>query len=137
MNMTNHLVFYDGECGFCDQVVQFLLKADEHQLFLFAPLKGKTAQEVLKGLSLKDRKEDSLVLVENYGEPQEKVYILGKGAFRILWLLGGAWRLLGWISFLPSFLYNWAYRLFARYRHRFFADRCQLPRGGKDQRFLP
>lgn len=137
MSMAKHLVFYDGECGLCDQVVQFLLKADAHKCFLFAPLKGATALQVLKGLSINDRKEDSLVLVENYREPHEKIYILGKGALRILWLLGGAWRLLGWISFLPSFLYNWAYRLFARYRHRFFANRCQLPQAKKDARFLP
>lgn len=135
--MVNHLVFYDGECGLCDQVVQFLLKVDNRKLFLFAPLKGKTALKALEGLSLQDRHEDSLVLVENYGEPDEKIYILGKGALRILWLLGGFWKVAGLISFLPSFLYNWAYRLFARYRHRFFADRCQLPKTKKDPRFLP
>lgn len=135
--MANHLVFYDGECGFCDQMVQFLLNVDHQKLFLFAPLKGKTAFRVLKGLSPSDRKEDTLVLVENYRESNEKISILGKGALRILWLLGGAWRLLGWISFLPSFLYNWAYRLFARYRHRFFADKCRLPQVKNDPRFLP
>lgn len=134
--MANHLVFYDGECGFCDQVVQFILKVDHRKLFMFAPLQGKTAAKVLKGMSPSDRREDTLVLVENYREPHEQISILGKGAFRILWLLGGAWKLLGWISFLPSPLYNWAYRLFARHRHRFFAKQCQLPQQ-KDSRFLP
>lgn len=135
--MANHLVFYDGECGFCDQVVQFLLEQDLHQLFLFAPLKGRTAFRALKGLSPKQRSEDTLVLVENYREPHEKIHILGKAAFRILWLLGGSWKLIGWFSFLPSFLYDWAYRLFARYRQRFFAQKCQLPKHLNDSRFLP
>ncbi len=134
--MGSHLVFYDGECGFCDQVVQFILKIDRRKLFLFAPLQGKTAANVLKRLSPSDRSEDTLVLVENYREPGEKIYVLGKGAFRIFWLLGGAWKLLGWVSFFPSFLYNWAYRLFARYRHHFFAKQCQLPKQ-RDSRFLP
>lgn len=135
--MGSHLVFYDGECGFCDQTVQFLLNEDHDKIFLFAPLKGKTAGKVLKKLSLNQRKEDTLVLVENYREDNEKIYILGKAALRILWLLGDTWRLLGWISFLPSILYDWIYRLFARYRHRFFAKKCRLPQFEKDSRFLP
>lgn len=134
--MARHLVFYDGKCGFCDQVVQFLFKIDREKIFLFAPLQGKTASQVLRGLPPAYRKEDTLVLVENYREMNEKFYILGKAAFRILWLLGGAWRLLGWISFFPSFLYNWGYRLIARYRHKFPLKSCQLPHV-EDSRFLP
>src|SRR5262245_27950744 len=100
-----HLVFYDSTCGLCDHVVQWILKQDKKQIFLFAPLQGKTADSLLQGIS----REDSLVLIENYQTPHQKMYLFGKAAFRILWLLGGAWSFLGWISFLPPFLYNWGY----------------------------
>lgn len=135
--MANHLVFYDGTCGLCDQIVQFLASIDKHKIFLFAPLKGKTAARVLKGMPPEYRREDSLVLVENYREEGERFYVLGKSALRIFWLLGWPWSSLGWISYLPGFLYNWLYRLIARYRRRFPLKKCGLPGGDNDARFLP
>lgn len=50
--MHEHLVFYDGECGLCDRVVQTLLKVDTHERFVFAPLQGKTAEKLLQDLPL-------------------------------------------------------------------------------------
>jgi predicted DCC family thiol-disulfide oxidoreductase YuxK len=137
-SFMSHLVFYDGQCGLCDRIVQFLLKTDKRQQFVFAPLQGSTAAVVLKDLPSEMKQVDSLILVENFQTPQEKFYVLGKGAFRICWLLGGAWSLLGWISFLPGWLYNWGYRLVARNRQRFFKqDRCLLPDPSAKHRFLP
>ncbi len=132
--MNHHLVFYDGECGLCDNVVQFLLKHDKENVFLFAPLQGTTAQKIPPHL----KSVDSIVLIENYLTPNERMFIQGKAAWRVLWLLGGAWRLLGWINFLPAFLYDWGYRLVARNRHRIFSNEaCVLPDPSNKSRFLP
>lgn len=133
----SHLVFYDGQCGFCDQVVHVLLKADKRRIFLFAPLQGKTAALMLKDLPDEMKGVDSLVLIEDYQLPTQRYYVLGKGALRIAWLLGGWWWLIGWISFLPAGLYNWAYRLVARNRHRIFPNlSCVIPDPQQKQRFL-
>lgn len=132
-----HLLFYDGTCGLCDHAVQFLLWADKRELFVFAPLQGTTARNVLKDLPSEYKQADSLILVENYRHPSQKFYILGKGALRIFWLLGGLWTLLGVISFLPTFLYNWAYRIIARNRHHFFSqEQCVIPNRKNRHRFL-
>lgn len=134
----SHLVFYDGECGLCDHVVQFLLKVDKHQRFAFAPLQGTTASKYLQKLPPELRFIDSLILVENYASGDPRVYLLGKGALRIVWLLGWPWVLIGWLSFLPAVLFDWAYRLVALNRHRFFpAKECTLPRADQKERFLP
>jgi predicted DCC family thiol-disulfide oxidoreductase YuxK len=131
--MLKHLVFYDGKCGLCDHAVQFVLKHDMQEDFAFAPLQGKTAHNLLQFVP----QEDSLVLIENYQTEDRKIYQLGTGAFRILWLLGGSFRLIGWPFFLPSFLYNWGYRLVARHRHQFFSqDTCPLPDPKLKDRFL-
>lgn len=133
----SHLVFYDGQCGFCDQVVQVLLKADKRRIFLFAPLQGKTAAMMLKDLPDEMKGVDSLVLIEDYQLPSQRYYVLGKGALRIAWLLGGWGSLLGWISFLPAGLYNWGYRLVAKNRHRLFPNpSCVVPDPQQKQRFL-
>lgn len=115
-----HLVFYDGTCGFCDQIVNFLLNQDVDELFLFAPLNGTTAARYLNQIASIVKEADSLVLIENFQTQQPIIFIYGKAALRICWLLKGKWRLIGWVSFLPPFLYDWAYRLVARNRHRFF-----------------
>ena len=133
-----HLMFYDGQCGLCDRIVQFLLRADRKEQFLFAPLQGTTAATVLKDLPDEYKTVDSLVLVENYQQPDQRFYVMGRGAFRILWILGGWWMLLGWIAFLPPILYDWGYRMVARNRHRLFTgDVCELPDPNKRKRFLP
>lgn len=133
-----HLVFYDGECGMCDRVVQFLLKVDSNELFIFAPLQGKTAEKALSSVSIEVKQADSVILIENYFSPQHQVYIFGKAAFRIMWLLGGLWALPGSISFLPALLYDWGYRLVAKNRHLLFRqDICIIPSPEHKDRFLP
>ncbi|CUI17102.1 Conserved hypothetical membrane protein [Candidatus Protochlamydia naegleriophila] len=134
----SHLVFYDGECGLCDRVVQLLLKLDKHGRFVFAPLKGETAAFYLKNLPDKYKGKDSLILIEDYQSSHPQTYVLAKGALRICWLLGGIWSLVGCLSFLPSVFFDWAYRLVAQNRHRFFsAKECVLPPKNQGGRFLP
>lgn len=137
-NRLRHLVFYDGNCGLCDHVVQFVFTADKKHLFVFAPLQGETASKYLKNLSPEIRFSDSLILIENYQSPYPRVYILAKGALRIGWLLGWPWFLFGWLSFLPGWLFDWAYRFVASHRHRFFpSDTCFIPPANQKDRFLP
>lgn len=136
--MKKHLVFYDGECGLCDRVVQFVLKADKQQIFLFAPLQGETAAKELHDVQEDVKQADSVILIENYTDGEKKLYLYGKAAFRIMWLLGGWWKLVGWKNFLPAFLYDWGYWIVARNRHRFFPqDSCVIPPLNEKERFLP
>lgn len=133
-----HLVFYDGDCGLCDRIVQFLIQKDHQQLFVFAPLQGETASIYLKNLPPEIRFTDSLILVENYRLSYPRVYILAKGALRIAWLLGWPWLLLGWLSFFPGWMFDWVYRLVASNRTRFFPhDQCMTPQPDQKERFLP
>lgn len=131
-----NIIFYDGTCGLCDRIVQFLLQADTKKIFVFAPLQGKTAEKKLRTLPEELRTADTLILITNCDTEQETVYIYGKAAFTILWLLGGLWAIPGLLSFLPGILYNWAYRLVAKNRKRFFSDACVLPTQKNTDQFL-
>ena len=133
-----HLVFYDGQCGLCDRVVQWILQHDKKDAFVFAPLQGLTAKETLKNLPPEQKQLDTLILIENYGSDDSKMYMLGKGAFRICWLMGSPWSIPGAISFLPGWLYNWGYRIVAANRHRLFDNEsCRLPSIKDKSKFLP
>lgn len=128
-----HLVFYDGECGLCDAVVQFILKRDKEQIFVYAPLQGETAGQLL----IPKPQEDTVILIENF-ETLPQRYIYSQAVFRILWLLGGWWALPGLLFFLPPVLFNWGYRLVAKYRKRLFPKtECVLPPPTDGKRFLP
>ncbi len=134
-----HLVFYDGACGICDLIVSCLYKADNKKIFGFAPLQGETAREALKDLTEEQKQADTMILIENYKQPDEKIYIYGQAAFRTAWLIGGWWTLAGWLYFvLPAFITDPGYRFFARNRHLILAPRsCQIPDKTDYDRFLP
>lgn len=109
------LILFDRDCPLCRKSIGFIFERDAKHRFLFAPLSGKTAKEVVKNSKL--LKENTLVLLEDWRTPQKRLWIRGRGAFRILWLLGGKWRLLGWLCFVP-FGIDLFYRLIAHHRHR-------------------
>ena len=135
---NKHLLFYDGQCGLCDHVVQTLLQLDRQRLFVFAPLQGETARVKLQDLPVELRQVDSLVFIENFREPNARVYLMSQGVWRICWLLGGALTLLGWLCFLPGWLFDWGYRWVARNRHWLMPQReCILPDPAQRDRFLP
>lgn len=120
--MHPHLIFFDSSCGFCHSIVRFVLRHDKKELFIFAPLQGKTAKDFFHTIP------NTIVLVENYKTPQQKISQSGRGALRILWLLGGIWKAIGWICFLPPILYNWIYRFIAKNRYKFFkAESFPIP----------
>ena len=136
-NLSKHLIFYDGTCGLCHRAVQFVLKRDCYQRFVFAPLQGETAAALL-GKS-KASSMETLVLVENYQNPECRCILThGQGALRISWLLGGFWVIPGVFSFLPPFLYDWLYHWVARHRFKWFGkETCLLPQTKCNERFLP
>jgi len=135
--MSRHLLFYDGECGLCDRAVQFVLKHDRKKEFIFAPLQGVTAVKELAQLPPELKTIDSLILLQDYGTPEQEITTHGRGAMRICWLLGGWWALIGWKSFLPSWPFDVAYRFVARNRHRLFSQACIVPDPEHRERFLP
>lgn len=129
--MNYKIIFYDGDCPLCNRAVRFILREDRQKQFHFAPLNGQTAEKELKDLRLKHPSLDTLVLLE-----KGKKWIEGKAALRILWLIGGKWALIGWLSFLPSPLFDFFYRIIARNRYKLFSGFKPIDTNVKD-RFLP
>jgi predicted DCC family thiol-disulfide oxidoreductase YuxK len=132
-----HIIFYDGDCGFCNQTIHIILKADTKKIFAFASLQGKTAYKFLHNLPANLRKMDSIILVENFEKTNYKIYVMSHAIFRICWLLGGLWTLWGSLNFLPACLFDWAYRLVALIRRKIFISKCIIPSEDEKSRFLP
>lgn len=117
--MKEHLVIFDGECPFCHRAVRHILAIDVHRHFIFAPLNGETARDILIGPQKPLVKANSLVLVEDYQSTTRKFWVRSRAIFRIYWLVGNGWGWIGILSFLPSFLGDLFYKWFANHRHQF------------------
>ena len=126
------IVFFDGVCGLCNSSVDFVLRHDHHGRLKFAPLQGETAARLLPAA---DRENlGSLVLWDD-----GRMFRRSSAVIRILWRLGPAWRVLGWLIWLiPLPLRNGGYRLVAASRYRLFGKKetCRLPSPEERGRFL-
>ncbi len=103
------IVFFDKQCTLCRQTINFLSRQDHKKRLLFAPLDGKTASQTLTSDL---RHLNTVILLE----PTGKISIRSRAIFRIFWLLGGKWSLLGWLYPFP-FL-DPLYRFVAKHRKR-------------------
>lgn len=131
-----HLVLYDGQCGFCNKAVLFILSRDKEALFGFAPLQGQTAKKyVPERVKLIP---DTLILIENFQEESPQIFTESKAVFRIGKELGGVYKAIGSLQALPSIAFDPFYRLIARHRHKLFGPAaCLIPDLRYESRFLP
>ena len=132
------LVLYDGECGFCDRAVQWLLRVDREGRYRFAPLQGPAGAGVRRRHPELPADLDSIILVESTAAG-ERLYWRAEAMFRICADLRSPWRMLSWLGWLPPGLADRGYRLFARNRHRVFGrlETCRVPSPAERDRFLP
>lgn len=125
------IVFYDGLCGFCDKTVQFILDRDrEKNQFRFAPLQSELAAEVLPKHGKDPEDLNSLYLLVDLDQPDERVYEKSDAAYRILRALGKGSKFTSYlVSIWPRPIRNWGYDRFAAIRYRIFGkmDACRIP----------
>ena len=126
-------MFFDGECNVCNASVDFILKHDRLGRFLFAPLQGETARELLPPLPA-NRGDWFVVLLDERG-----VSTRTDAALRVAARLDGPWRLLSLARWVPRWLRDGVYRLVAHNRYRVFGRRetCRVPTDAERARFLP
>lgn len=127
------VVLFDGVCNLCSSFVQFVAPRDPGGRFAFASLQSDVADQLLADHDVDPTALESIVLLEG-----EDAYIKSDAILRIGYHLGGIYRL-GWpLRFAPRRLRNWAYDFVANRRYRWFGkkDRCMIPEGDLESRFL-
>lgn len=135
----NRILFYDGECGLCTHSVKFFLEEDRGRRLCYAPLQGETAQEWLPPDLREPTALSTVVYLTVSNEGQAKWRTRSAAVARALLDVGGFWRLAGWaLVLIPRPIREWAYRLVARHRLKFFsAGACALPTREEAARLLP
>jgi predicted DCC family thiol-disulfide oxidoreductase YuxK len=136
---SNPIVLYDGVCGLCNRLVQFVLKNDRNNVFRFASLQSKLAEQILVRHRLRSESLETVYVVLDYGFAKERLLSRLQAVVYVLQQLGGP---LAYVSailrVLPAPVQNFLYGLVARNRYRVFGryETCPLPDSDTRCKFL-
>lgn len=134
----SHLILYDGVCGLCSRLVQFVLARDARDKFRFAALQSHVAERELSRYGKDPRDLDTMYVLRNYGTDREQLVSRGRAGVFVLRELGGLWRLAAILAVLPTALLNAGYAFVARTRYRWFGktEQCLLPSAEQRAKFI-
>ncbi|TDM07898.1 thiol-disulfide oxidoreductase DCC family protein [Macrococcus lamae] len=109
-----NVVIYDGDCGFCQYWIRWLLKLDRNEELMFADQYSNFFQK------LPVQRTDSIMFVENhkiYFESQAIIEILSVTGYRKLAATG---------RLIPGIVRDGVYRMIAKYRHHLAPKSCKM-----------
>lgn len=133
MESARPILIYDGVCHLCDGLVRFLIERDPDAVFRFAPRQSAAGRALLARFGRSPETLDAVALVEGH-----RIRIESDATLRVLFLLGGAWRLLAVFRVVPAPLRDMVYRYVARHRYGWFgrSESCLMPTADVRRRFL-
>jgi predicted DCC family thiol-disulfide oxidoreductase YuxK len=136
--VTNPIVLYDGVCGLCNRLVQFLLKRDKQDRLRYAALQSDFAVTVLSRHGLDPKDLDTVHVVLNYQESGERVLARSDAILAVISQLGGIWKIASVGKIVPRPLRDLVYKLVAENRYRMFGkfETCMLPEPRHRAKFL-
>lgn len=127
------IILFDGVCNLCNDSVQFVIRRDSKNQFLFASLQSPEGIEILREYNLPSNKMNSFFLVEN-----GKLYDKSTAALKVLRKLKGPWHLFYAFIIVPKFIRDGAYSWIAKHRYQWFGrkDECMIPTPELKAKFL-
>lgn len=132
MDCTKYYVFYDGDCGFCNFWVQWILNNDRNDRFLFAALQSAFGQKFLKERGLKHKDFDTIYL----WKPNSFYLVKSEAILKIAEVLGGRYSILPYFVITPKFLNDKIYALISKNRKLLAKNSCLIPSEKDRGKFL-
>lgn len=128
------LVLFDGVCNLCNRSVQYIIKHDKKNVFLFAPLQSEVGQDLISQFNIDTSKTDSILLYEHL----KGISIKSTAALMIFRSLGFPYNLMTVFFIIPAFIRNLLYDYIAKKRYKWFGklDNCMVPTRELNDRFL-
>ena len=127
------IILFDGVCNFCNSSVNFIIKHDQKEHFLFASLQSDVAKEILLQLDGKKIIGDSIIFIEN-----NKLYQKSTAALKIAQKLNSGINLLYIFILIPTSIRDWVYEFIAKNRYKWFGKKnnCMIPNEKIKDRFI-
>lgn len=131
-------MLYDGVCGFCSRVVQFILEHDRRAVFSFASLQSPFGRAIVERFGGDPDELSSIHVVPNYRANKPRMFSRGSAALFVARELGWPWKAAVVARVLPASILDRAYNVIARNRYRVLGrrDECLIPRPEFRDRFV-
>ncbi|TYA59042.1 thiol-disulfide oxidoreductase DCC family protein [Formosa maritima] len=131
---NKQLILFDGVCNLCNATVQYIIKHDKNNIFLFAPLQGETGKEIINQFKIDTSKVDSILLYKN----ENKLFYKSTAALKIFSKLSFPINLLAIFLIVPSFIRNFVYDYMATNRYAWYGKQkeCMIPTDKLKAKFL-
>ncbi len=111
----NTIVFFDGICHFCNDIVTMLMTHDKHQILRYAPLQGETYAALRERIPSLPSSIDTIIVYHD-----GNIWMKSSAVFKIAHLLGGAWKLALIGQIIQRFFRDATYDIIARHRYLWF-----------------
>ncbi len=127
------IILFDGVCNLCNSSVNFIIDNDRKNIFKFASLQSESGSMLIEKHNLSAKFIDSVILVDN-----DRAYIKSDAALRIAAELGGIYKILSFLRFIPKFIRDFFYDIIAKNRYKWFGkkDFCRIPTPELKSKFL-
>jgi len=133
MTDRRYIVIFDGVCKLCNGSVNFIIKRDPNCKFVFAPVQGDFAQQLIEKNALDNVGEETFLLVKD-----DQFFMYSDAALEIAKNLSGLWPVLYVLRVLPRVIRDSVYKVFARNRYKLFGRTatCMVPTKEMKSRFV-
>ena len=130
-----HLIFFDGVCGLCNNSVDFIIKRDKKNIFLFTSLQSEEAKEVLARYNYPIEKIKNLSNIVYLRKG--KIEVKSKAILFILWDLSGFYKLMAIGFLIPNFIRDWVYGIVSKNRYLLVWKKevCRVPAPHEKEKF--
>ncbi len=131
-------MLYDGVCGLCNRLLQFLLEHDRRAVFSFASLQSDVGRAMVERFGADPNELISFHVVTNYRTNHVQMLSRSRAALFVAGQLGWPWKAAVLARILPTAFLDRVYDLVARHRYRLFGrvEQCLTPRPEFRGRFL-
>jgi predicted DCC family thiol-disulfide oxidoreductase YuxK len=133
-----HLVLYDGVCGLCNRLLEFLLHHDRRLVFCFASLQSATGRAMVARYGGNPDDASSFYVVADFRTAHARALRKSDAAVFVAAQLGWPWRWLRAAAAVPAPLRDAVYDVIASTRYRIFgrSNQCLLPGDEVRHRFV-
>lgn len=118
------LILFDGVCVICNRWARFVARHDHGRIFRLATAQSDLGQGIYRQLGLSPVTYDTLIV-----HLDGRFHTDTDAILTVVTRFGGLWRVAQVLRLIPRPARDWAYRLLARNRYKWFGrhEVCPLP----------
>lgn len=118
------IIFFDGICGLCNRVVNFLISQDRNDRLRFATQQGELFKTLESSGIVSNVDGETLYYYKN-----NKIFKRSTAAIMAISDLGGGWKAIKILVWVPERIRDTLYNVIAKNRYSIFGklNSCRVP----------